>query len=53
MIRVYKDDRIDIRTSVEIKSILRKLSELDNRSLTKELECIIMEKYNKLKLDKL
>lgn len=41
--------RLDIRTTEEIKTMLDEISKLEGRSMTKELEQLIKERYDKLK----
>lgn len=44
--------RLDIRTTEEIKEKLRYIAEADSRSMSKEIEQLIKERYDKIKADK-
>lgn len=40
--------RIDIRISEELKQMLKEIAEQDSRSITKEIEYLIKERYKEL-----
>lgn len=44
--------RLDVRTTEEIKEMLRYIAEHDNRSMSKEIEHLIKERYNKILKEK-
>jgi len=42
------DIRIDIRTTQPIKDMLQKICEVEGRTMTKQIEQLIKEKYKKI-----